>query len=317
MQNKRILIIGGTGSWGTELLKQLLETEVRQIKIFSRNEYNLVALNEHFTDKRIHFMLGDIRDKARLKKACADTDIIFHLAAIKHVPICEEMPTEAILTNVIGTQNVVDCAAFHNVEKVIYVSTDKAVAPHCTYGCTKLLGEKLILSANAQTINTKFIVFRSGNLLGSSGSVIPIFKKQIEQSKYVSLTDKQMNRFFIPASKAAKLLIEAALQGEGGEVFLPRMHALSIHDVARYLLEKKGLDETHIRITGIRPGEALDESMVTPGESASLYRMNEDLYALAGDNRERFDKVETYFYRSQDAVLPYEEACAFLKVANI
>lgn len=317
MQNKRILIIGGTGTWGRALLEQLIKTQVSLIKIYSRNEYNMIALNQQFNDKRIQFMLGDIRDKARLLKACEDTDILFHLAAIKHVPICEEMPTEAILTNVLGTQNVIDCAILNKVKKVIYTSTDKAVSPHCTYGCTKLLGEKLILSANMQTIETKFLVFRSGNLLGSSGSVIPLFEQQIKQTDCVNLTDKQMNRFFIPVSKAAELLIETALQGEGGEIFLPRMDALSIHHIARYLLEKKGLDETHINIIGLRPGEKLDESMVTQDESKSLYQRNEELYALFGVKPRRLPTRSEYPYRSQDALLSYKDACIFLKTANV
>lgn len=322
MQNKRILIIGGTGSWGTALLSQLLKTDVSNIKLFSRNESNMVAQKQRFSDERVQAVLGDIRDQPRLMQACKDTDIIFHLAAVKHVPICEQMPTEAILTNVTGTQNVIDCALRNHVEKVIYASTDKAISPHCTYGCTKLLGEKLILSADAQTKETKFIVFRSGNLLGSSGSVIPVFKRQIAQSKCISLTDRRMNRFFIPVDQAASLLIEAAVRGAGGEVFLPRMDSISICDIAKYLLEQQGLDESHIQVTGIRPGEQLNENMVTSEESKSIYQINPELYTLIEHDEHSwaangFVGPASYSYRSEDAILPYEQARQFLMAANI
>lgn len=321
-KNKNILIIGATGTWGLALLEQLLKTESAQIKVLARNEHNLVSLRQQFPDKRVQPFLGDIRDKKRLLQACEGVDIVFHLAALKHVPVCEELPAEAILTNVIGTQNVIDCAIRCNVKKVLYSSTDKAISPHCTYGCTKLLGEKLILSANAQSKTTKFIVFRSGNLLGSSGSVLPLFQRQIETHGCVYLTDRRMNRFFIPVLQAAKLLIEAAVRGAGGEVFLPRMDALSIHDLAKYLLEKNGLTEAQVHITGIRPGETLSETMVTTEETKSLYQIDDRLYAFIGEDNHAwaangFVKAGNYQPCSVDAVLPYEQACAFLSAAHI
>lgn len=322
MENKKIVIVGGTGSWGLNLLEHLLKTDAVQIKVLARNEHNLVTLCRQFSDKRIQPLLCDIRDKTHLMQACEGMDILFHLAALKHVPVCEQMPTEAILTNVIGTQNVIDCAIRRNVEKVIYASTDKAVTPHCTYGCTKRLGEKLILAANARSQTTKFMVFRSGNLLGSSGSVIPLFKQQIAESGCVSLTDGRMNRFFIPRVQAAQLLAEAVVQGAGGEVFLPRMDALSIHDVAKYLLEKRGLGEAQIKISGIRPGETLDETMMTAEEHQSLCQISDRLYAVVGGGNRpwsanSFVKANNYTPCSKDAVLPYEQACAFLNAANI
>lgn len=321
MKDKRILLIGGTGSWGAELLEQLLKNQVAQIKLFSRNEHNMVTLRQEFQDERILIALGDIRDKERLMQACAKSDIIFHLAALKHVPICEQMPTEAVATNVVGTRNVIDCAIASGVEKVIYVSTDKAVSPDCVYGCTKLLGEKLILSANEESVATKFIVFRSGNLLASSGSVIPLFQQQIAQSQSVNLTARGMNRFFITTTKASNLLIEVAMHGVGGEIFLPNMGALSIYNIAKYLLAKNGLDETQIKIIGLRPGERLNEAMATEDESQSIFRLNETLSVLlAGDMCKRSGLLERnggYCFRSQDATLSYEETKRFLQSANI
>lgn len=323
MNGKKIFITGGTGSWGKELLKLLLKSGVAQIKIYSRNECNMVTLKEKFKDERIQIVIGDIRDKDRLMKACKGCDYIFHLAAIKHVTICEQMPTEAIQTNVIGTQNVIDCAIANKVEKVIYASTDKAITPHCTYGCTKLLGEKLILAANAQSTTTKFMIFRSGNLLGSSGSVIPLFQRQIAQGGMVDLTHKKMHRFFISIPQAAKMLAEAALRGAGGEVFLPRMNSLAIYDVAKYLLEKEGLNETSINVTGIRPGEKLDEYMATKEESQFIYKINDDLYTLMEKDNHSwaangFIKASSsYPLRSDDAVISYKEVYEFLHSSNI
>lgn len=322
MKHQKILIIGATGSWGTVLLEQLLKTEAAQIKVLARNEHNMVGLQQRFRDKRICPVIGDIRDKTRLMQVCAGMDIVFHLAAMKHVSVCEEMPTEAIATNVTGTQNLIDCAIGCGVEKVIYASTDKAVAPNCTYGCTKLLGEKMILSANTQKSKTKFMVFRSGNLLDSSGSVIPLFRQQIEQDKHICLTDNCMSRFFIPMTQAAELLLEVAVQGMGGEIFLPRMDALLIRHIARYMLEKNGLDKTQMKITGIRAGETLSECMVTAEESKSLYQMNDKLYAfIKGDHHpwtaNGFVKAGQYSAHSVDALLSYEDTCQFLTAVGI
>lgn len=319
---KRILLIGGTGSLGKELLKILLKTNAEQITVFSRNEYNLVKLKQQLPDERIQIMVGDIRDKNRLMYACRNIDIVFHLAALKHVPVCEQMPGEAILTNVSGTQFVAECAIQSGVKKVIYTSTDKAVTPQCAYGCTKLLGEKIILSANSQSDLTRFMVFRSGNLLGSSGSVIPLFQKQINESGIVWLTDRRMNRFFVTILQAAALLIEAAEIGKGGEIFLPRMDSLSIYDIAKYLLEKKQLDETHIKIMGMRPGEKLNESMASEEESRNICSINKQLFMLSQRNdRQKYETAENilspYQFRSQDAILPYQQTCSFLASADI
>lgn len=322
MENKRILITGATGSWGIALLERLLETGVAQIKVLARNEHNMVLLQQRFKDKRVIPVIGDIRDKVRLAQACVNVDIVFHLAAMKHVPVCEQMPTEAVATNVTGTQNLIDCAISHGVEKVIYVSTDKAITPNCTYGCTKLLGEKMILSANTQTNQTKFIVFRSGNLLGSSGSVIPLFQRQINETQRICLTDERMSRFFITIDQAVALLLESASRGAGGEVFLPNMEALRIRNIAEYLLEKNGLDKTRIETIGIRLGETLSESMVTEEECDALYQVNGMLYAFIGaDNHawvaNGFVQTGMYKAHSEQTALSYEQTCRFLTSAGI
>lgn len=318
MKNKNILIIGGTGSWANILIQKLLKAEAAQIIIYARSESKMVAVKQQYPDGRVKAFLGDIRDKSRLMDACKDCDFIFHLAALKHVPVCEAMPTEAILTNVIGTQNVIDCAIANKVAKVIYVSTDKAVTPECTYGCTKLLGEKLIQAADGLSKDTRFITFRSGNLMGSAGSVIPLFIRQIKEDGVVKLTDKQMNRFFISIPRVTDLLIQVASRSAGGEIFLPRMDSIWIYDIAKYLLSKQGLDETQIKVTGLRPGEKINEYMATEEEAKHIYQVDSDLYMIAKEDRHAWvindfvKKEEKYKTRSQDAVVEYEAAVSIL-----
>lgn len=182
MHNKTILITGGTGSWGRELVRKLLEREPKEIRIFSRNESLQAKMRQEFRHHpKLTFIIGDIRDKYEVMQACQQVDYIYHLAALKHVPICEQQPDSAMKTNVIGTQHVIQAAIANEVEIVIYVSTDKATHPSNTYGMTKALAEKLIVHANLREDNTRFVCVRSGNVLGSTGSVVPLFKQRIAQ----------------------------------------------------------------------------------------------------------------------------------------
>lgn len=323
MENKKIIVVGGTGSWGRGLIQELLNRGVKQIKVYARNEFQMVRLLQEFQTPKVEAVIGDIRDRTALLAACKGCHILFHLAALKHVPICEKMPQEAIETNVIGTENVIYCASEAQMEKVVFASTDKAINANCAYGCTKLLGEKLILSANEQEGRTKYIVFRGGNLLGSAGSVIPLFNRQIEEQGAVTLTDDKMNRFFISVERASKLLVDAAVRGAGGEIFLPAMPSLLIKDVARYLLEKNGLDSHAIKVIGIRPGEKIDEELLSEHEAKDIYRLNDDLYLLCFDDRHSWaankimQKSRDYAYQSKQAILPYEQAREFLSAAGI
>lgn len=190
-----ILITGATGSWGHELVKQLLAKNPKEIRIFSRNEASQVAMQRKFKDDRLRFIIGDIRDKDSIVTACHQVDLLFHLAALKHVPVCEDQPLEALKTNVIGTQNVIEAAIVNEVKKVVNISTDKAANPANFYGMTKAISEQLITHANLLTEKTKFVTIRGGNVLGTSGSVIYVFKEQIETTGKVSITDKRMTRF--------------------------------------------------------------------------------------------------------------------------
>ncbi|MWC28646.1 polysaccharide biosynthesis protein [Paenibacillus sp. MMS18-CY102] len=266
--NTRILVTGGTGSWGYELIRQLLPQNPKQIIVFSRNESSQVAMSRTFEDARLTFCIGDIRDKEALMRACEQVDYVFHLAALKHVPVCEDQPYEALKTNVIGTQHVIEAAIANRVKRVIYISTDKAANPSNFYGMTKAIGEKLIVYANLLRSETKFVCVRGGNVLGTNGSVVHLFMNQIRTKKQVGITDLGMTRFFLTLQDAISLLFKASSESLGGEIFVMTMPTCRIVDLAQVLMESLG-EEAEIIETGIRPGEKLHEILLTEFESLS------------------------------------------------
>ncbi|MDQ0901559.1 MULTISPECIES: polysaccharide biosynthesis protein [unclassified Paenibacillus] len=273
--NKTIFITGGTGSWGYELVVQLLLQSPKKIIIYSRNESRQVAMQRIFNDPRLTFCIGDIRDKDALIKACKGADYIFHLAALKHVPVCEDQPNEALKTNILGTQIVIEAAIENQVKKVINVSTDKAVTPSNFYGMTKEIGEKLMIYANLLSPHTRFICVRGGNILGSNGSVIQIFKDQINKGGPVGITHKEMTRFFITLEEAIEQLLEASEKGQGGEIFAMLMTSCRIVELAQVIMEFYGKSNVDIQEIGIRPGEKLHESMLSEYERQTAVHYNE------------------------------------------
>lgn len=323
MKDKNVLILGGTGSWAHGLIQELLARGAKKIRIFARNEYRMVKTLQKFQGTCVEGVVGDIRDVQAVKNAMRGCSIVFELAALKHVPICEAMPLEAIATNVIGTKNVIQCAEELQTEKVIYVSTDKAVDANGTYGCTKLLGEKLILAANRGPAATRYIVFRSGNLLGSTGSVLPVFESQIAAAGAVTLTDERMSRFFITIERASRLLVDVAEKGAGGEIFLPVMPALSIKNIAQYLLHKHHADPGCVQRIGLRPGERLYERIVAENEKDALYQLNEDLVLIDRSDAHGWkangfvQKAAGYPCSSAQGVLDYPATVKFLQAANV
>jgi FlaA1/EpsC-like NDP-sugar epimerase len=263
--NKKILITGGTGSWGTTLVRLLLEKyNPREIIIFSRSELKHVIMARSFNDTRIKFIIGDIRDREAITRAMRGVDIVYHLAAMKHLPVCEVNPLEAVKTNIDGTANIIEACIANNVEYCIDVSTDKAAEPSNLYGMTKAVGEKLIIQAN-DISDTKFICVRGGNVLGSSGSVVPFFIEQIKNGGPITITDVNMTRFFLTLEEAILLLFEATVNSIGGETFVMRMPACNILNLAEVIMDHYGKVDTII--TGIRPGEKLDEVLVTKHEA--------------------------------------------------
>ncbi|AYB45872.1 polysaccharide biosynthesis protein [Paenibacillus lautus] len=265
--NQRILVTGGTGSWGYELISQLLPLNPKQVIVYSRSEATQVAMDREFEDPRLTFRIGDIRDKEALTAACQDVDYVFHLAALKHVPVCEEHPYEALKTNVVGTQHVIEAAIENQVKKVIYISTDKAANPSNFYGMTKAIGEKLIVYANLLSKHTKFVCVRGGNVLGTNGSVVHVFKNQIRQKGQISITDHNMTRFFLTLKDAISLLFKASVESVGGEIFVMTMPTCRIVDLAEVLIEASGRNDVTLVETGIRPGEKIHEILMSDFES--------------------------------------------------
>lgn len=287
LSGKTVLVTGGTGSWGHELVRQLLSSypDIKQIRIFSRGEHRQVEMRQEFeNDPRLRFIIGDVRDKEVMNYAMDGVHTVFHLAALKHVPVCEDNSWEAVLTNVIGAQNVIQAAVANGVDTVVDVSTDKAVEPFCLYGVTKACGEKLMMNANqyysgTKNMKTKFICIRGGNVIGTNGSVIPLFKKQIEQKNEITVTDGYMTRFFMTTREAIGLIFTALENSIGGELFVMRMPGATIETVAKTMIKLFGNGKTKIRQIGLRPSEKRHEMLVSRNESP-FTRVFSDKYYL-------------------------------------
>ncbi len=267
-KGKTVLITGGTGSWGTELVSQILPHRPAEIRIYSRGEAQQVMSKRRFENHpALRYIVGDVRDHTRLDLAMSGVNLVFHLAALKHVPVCEENPWETVLTNVTGTQNVINAAIRCRVDKVIYVSSDKGVDPLNLYGVTKLAAEKLIVAAN-NLAPTVFSCYRAGNVIGTSGSVIPLFREQILRLGEITITDPEMTRFFIPLRMAIASLIQAESIAVGGETTVLKMKSIRISDLAK--LMSKNLNPRKpiaIKNIGIRPGEKLHELLISRNEA--------------------------------------------------
>lgn len=290
-EGKDIIVTGGCGSIGSEIVSQLLEHNPKRIRVFDHNESGLFHLQERLELEKkekagvVRYLIGDIRDKERVRKAFKDAEIVFHAAALKHVPLCEYNPFEAVATNILGTENVIEAARMENVKNFVSISTDKAVNPINTMGATKLLGEKLTVTAPLGDYITKFSCVRFGNVLNSDGSVIPIFKQQIARGGPVTITSKDMTRFFMSIDEAVNLVLTAAKIMERREIFVLKMDSVRIVDLAEVMIEelapKYGYEPKNIKIEeiGIRPGEKLYESLLTEEEIPHV-KETENMYVL-------------------------------------
>ena len=301
-KDRRIFISGGTGSWGNELTKQLLNLGVKEICIYSRGEFAQFTMKQKFNDDRLRFIIGDVRDLNQLNYAMKGVDIVVHLAAMKHIPVCELYPSETIKTNIHGVENIISAAITQGVKKVINVSSDKATYPLNVYGMTKAIGEKLIVNANKLS-DTQFVCVRGGNVLGSNGSVVPVFIDSIKKEKMIKITDKRMTRFFLSLPEAIKLLLVAADTTIIGGIFVMKMPSCKITDLARVLIHEFAPNEhVHIEETGIRPGEKIHETLVNPSEAMLTYEYNENYYVIA-PNSVNLPKIGIKEYTSNDKLL--------------
>lgn len=283
-KGKTILVTGGTGSIGSEIVKRLLPSGPKSIRVFSNDEDAQFNMYQDMGPKEnIRFLLGDVRDRNRLARAMEGVDVVFHAAAFKHVPACEYNTFEAVQTNVIGTQNLIETALEEEVEKFITISTDKATSPINVLGASKLLAERLTLSANYYKGDKKTALscVRFGNVMASRGSVIPIFLKQIEKGGPVTVTDPNMTRFVMSISQSVDLVLKAATMAKGGENFIFKMPALKIGDLARVMVDeyssKYGKDTKRIKIItmGMRHGEKFHEELMTDEEARWAYETRE------------------------------------------
>ena len=274
---KKILITGGTGSLGTALTKKILETNVDTIRIFSRDEWKQVQMESEIKDKRLRFLIGDVRDKDRLSRSLENIDIVIHAAALKQMPVAEYNPFEAVKTNVIGTENLIEACLDNNVESVLAIGTDKSVSPLNTYGATKLLMERLFVSANFYKGNHKirFVCVRYGNVMGSRGSVIPIFVNQIKSGKNITITDPNMTRFNITMDEALNLIFRALENGKGGEVFVPKLKAYKVGDIKNAIMEILESDNK-VEDIQVRPGEKIHESLISFDELSNTFENEQD-----------------------------------------
>jgi UDP-N-acetylglucosamine 4,6-dehydratase len=294
-KNKSILITGGTGSFGKSFLSYLLKNNFpfSRIIIFSRDEFKQFELSKLFPENKftnIRFFIGDVRDKSRLELALNDVDYVIHAAALKHVPIAEYNPFEAIKTNIVGSQNLIEACLANKVRKVIALSTDKAAAPLNLYGATKLCSEKLFVAANniKGKKNITFSVLRYGNVLGSRGSVIPEFLKQKETGK-LFITDEKMTRFSISLEQCINMTLFALSNSIGGEIFIPKITSFRIVDLAKVIAPYGQL-----KFIGTRPGEKIYEELITMAESANVIE-SKNYYLILPS----FDKKFSYYLNNK------------------
>jgi UDP-N-acetylglucosamine 4,6-dehydratase len=282
-----ILLTGGTGSFGTAFVERVTTAwPDAVVRIYSRDELKQFELRNRFGDRNVRYFIGDVRNRARLSRAVQGADFVVHAAAMKQVPACEYNPFEAVQTNILGAQHVVDAAIDAGVEKVVALSTDKAVNPVNLYGATKLCAEKIIVNGNAYAARnrTRLACVRYGNVVGSRGSVVPLFRKQAAEQGRITITDDRMTRFWITLDQAVDLVMHALHHAIGGEVFVPKIPSVRVVDLAEAIAP--GVPR---EVVGIRPGEKLHEVLLTDDESRHTLE-SESLYVVCPEQPSwRFD----------------------------
>ncbi|MGV1098812.1 polysaccharide biosynthesis protein [Thiovibrio sp. JS02] len=339
LKNKRVLVTGACGTVGSKLIEFLLEGnyDTAEVVGLDNNESGLFFLEQQFLrDKRARFFLADIRDRDKLRRKMRGIDIVFHAAALKHVILCERSPFEAVQTNINGVQNIIYAACENNVEKVIFTSSDKAVNPTNVMGTSKLMGERLMTAANSNFHGDGpiFASTRFGNVLGSNGSVVPIFHKQIAKGGPVTLTHPEMTRFVMSIDQAVRLVIDSISLARGGEVFITKMPIIRIKDLATVMIEELaeayGHDPRRIEVTeiGVKPGEKLYEELMSDEETHRAIELPKYFLVLPAF-RGLYNKV-TYVYSdivshtvsnpyisSRETPLSIEELKLFLRSNNL
>ena len=285
--DKVLLITGGTGSFGNAVLNRFLDTDIAEIRIFSRDEKKQDDMRKHYGNQKLKFYIGDVRDRRSLERAFRGVDYCFHAAALKQVPSCEFHPMEAVRTNVIGTENVLDVAVSNSVKRVVCLSTDKAVYPINAMGISKAMMEKVMVAASRNLESSETIICgtRYGNVMASRGSVIPLFVEQVLSGKSISITDPSMTRFMMTLEDAVNLVLYAFEHGENGDIFVQKSPAATIQVLVQAILNLMGKQNHDARVIGTRHGEKLYESLLSREEYASAQDLG-DYYRVPPDLRD-------------------------------
>ena len=284
-KNKTLLITGGTGSFGNAILKRFLSTDIKEIRVFSRDELKQDNMRRFFNNSKLKFYIGDVRDTNSIDDAMSDVDFVFHAAALKQVPSCEFYPMQAVKTNVIGTENVLNASIRAGVQKVIALSTDKAVYPINAMGISKAMMEKVIVAKGRSEMGTMIACTRYGNVMASRGSVIPLFINQIRNGLPITITDPEMTRFMMNLDQAVDLVLFAFENGKSGDIFVQKAPATTIKMLAKTLSKILGRPIYDIKTIGTRHGEKLYETLLTKEEMVKAIDMD-DYYRIPVDNRD-------------------------------
>jgi len=284
-KNKVLLISGGTGSFGNAVLSRVLSTDVKEVRIFSRDELKQDNMRKFYNNNKIKFYIGDVRDKSSIDDAMRGVDYVFNAAALKQVPSCEFYPMQALKTNVMGAENIINSAINAGVEKVILLSTDKAVYPINAMGISKAMMERVVVAKGRNVKNTMIVCTRYGNVMASRGSVIPLFIDQIKEGKPITITDPNMTRFMMSLDEAVDLVFFAFKNGESGDIFVQKSPAATIELLAKTIKEILGYPDHEIKVIGTRHGEKLYETLLTKEEMVRAVNM-EYYYRIPVDDRD-------------------------------
>lgn len=305
-KNKTLLITGGTGSFGNAVLRRFLDSDIKEIRIFSRDEKKQDDMRHHLQNPKVKFYIGDVRDKRSVDGVMPGVDYIFHAAALKQVPSCEFFPTQAVRTNVLGTENVLDSAITHGVKNVVVLSTDKACYPINAMGISKAMMEKVAIAKGRALHDSRSTIIcctRYGNVMASRGSVIPLWIEQMKNNQDITITDPNMTRFMMTLDDAVDLVIYAFQHGNNGDLFVQKAPAATLEVLSQALLQLYRSD-SKVRIIGTRHGEKLYESLVTREEMAKAEDMG-NYYRIPCDARDlNYDK---YFVEGQEKVSKFED----------
>lgn len=333
-QGKRVVVTGAAGTVGGELVRQLLQTDASEIRALDHSEINLWSMESRFEDARLRCVLADVQKLDHMRRFLQGADYVFHVAAYKHVPMCEMHPLAAVETNIIGVQNVITAARDNKVERVLFTSSDKAVNPTNVMGTSKLMGERLMTAANVLKGDTICASSRFGNVAGSSGSVIQIFERQLREGRPITLTDRRMTRFMMSLEESIRLVIDSLFLAKGGEVFVTKMPVVRITDLAEVMIEELaerfGRDPRSIEIReiGARPGEKLYEELTTDEELRRTIEVDKLFVVLPAwrgiyehldfSEHERRGKPASRVYNSdKERPITKDQVRRFLKTAGL